>query len=207
MTTPCHARSTRLENVLPSLCSETHPEGCCGCGPLDPWSWGNLLRGSQARRCELDRRPPGTPPGSCGVRSLHRALDACAGTVLASGSGHLPDPVRRPPRAAALRPVLHEVGVGGRRYGGMGRSGPLGDLRHGVRLLCLADRRLPYRGQPGPRLPVPDLPHGGRFGHRLFRGDARACYEPTPRMPVACWRKRQAKATKCNPANVAGSLS
>ena len=36
---------------------------------------------------------------------------------------------------------------------------------------------------------------------------ARACYEPTPSMPVACWRKRQAKATKCNPAKVAGSLS
>src|SRR5215211_8637733 len=26
-------------------------------------------------------------------------------------------------------------------------------------------------------------------------------------MPAACWRKRQTKATKCNPANVAGSLS
>src|SRR5215203_2894555 len=35
----------------------------------------------------------------------------------------------------------------------------------------------------------------------------RGCYEPTPRMPVACWRKRQAKATKCSPAKVAGSLS
>jgi drug/metabolite transporter (DMT)-like permease len=69
--------------------------------------------------------------------------------------------------------VLHEVGVGGRRCRGMGRSGLLGDLRHGVCLLCLADWRLPHRGQPGPRLPVPDLPHGGRFGHRLFRGDAR----------------------------------
>jgi len=37
--------------------------------------------------------------------------------------------------------------------------------------------------------------------------ETRACYEPTPRMPVACWRKRQAKATKCSPARVAGSLS
>ena len=37
--------------------------------------------------------------------------------------------------------------------------------------------------------------------------DPRACYEPTPRIPVACWRKRQAKATKCSPAKVAGSLS
>jgi transposase len=35
----------------------------------------------------------------------------------------------------------------------------------------------------------------------------RACYEPALRMPAACWRKRQTKATKCNPAKVAGSLS
>jgi hypothetical protein len=42
------------------------------------------------------------------------------------------------------------------------------------------------------------------WGVRRF---TRACYEPTPRMPVACWRKRQAKATKCSPATVAGSLS
>jgi hypothetical protein len=35
----------------------------------------------------------------------------------------------------------------------------------------------------------------------------RACYEPVVRMPIACWRKRQAKTTKCNPAKVAGSLS
>jgi excisionase family DNA binding protein len=37
--------------------------------------------------------------------------------------------------------------------------------------------------------------------HRLdaafFRvGEARACYEPGLRMPAACWRKRQANATK-----------
>jgi hypothetical protein len=49
----------------------------------------------------------------------------------------------------------------------------------------------------------------GTNGDDVLRGTARprACYEPTPRMPVACWRKRQAKATKCNPAKVAGSLS
>jgi len=35
----------------------------------------------------------------------------------------------------------------------------------------------------------------------------RACYEPMLRMPAACRRKRQAKATKCSPAKVAGSLS
>jgi hypothetical protein len=37
--------------------------------------------------------------------------------------------------------------------------------------------------------------------------EPRACYEPALRMPAACWRKRQTKATKCNPAKVAGSLS
>jgi hypothetical protein len=36
---------------------------------------------------------------------------------------------------------------------------------------------------------------------------ARACYELVVRMAIACWRKRQAKTTKCNPAKVAGSLS
>jgi hypothetical protein len=35
----------------------------------------------------------------------------------------------------------------------------------------------------------------------------RACYELRPRMPAACWRKRQANATKCSPVKVAGSLS
>jgi len=35
----------------------------------------------------------------------------------------------------------------------------------------------------------------------------RACYEPGLRIPTACWRKRQANATKCNPATVSGSLS
>ena len=35
----------------------------------------------------------------------------------------------------------------------------------------------------------------------------RACYEPGLRMPAACCRKRQANATKCNPATVSGSLS
>jgi site-specific DNA recombinase len=35
----------------------------------------------------------------------------------------------------------------------------------------------------------------------------RACYGPAPRMLVACLRKRQAKATKCNPAKTVGSLS
>jgi hypothetical protein len=35
----------------------------------------------------------------------------------------------------------------------------------------------------------------------------RACYGPAPRIAVAWWRKRQAKATKCSPATVAGSLS
>ena len=34
-----------------------------------------------------------------------------------------------------------------------------------------------------------------------------ACYEPALRIPAACWRKRQANATKCNPATVSGSLS
>jgi hypothetical protein len=38
-------------------------------------------------------------------------------------------------------------------------------------------------------------------------GELRACYGPAPRMLVACWRKRQAKATKCNPAKTVGSLS
>jgi hypothetical protein len=36
---------------------------------------------------------------------------------------------------------------------------------------------------------------------------SRACYELVVRMAIACWRKRQAKTTKCNPAKVAGSLS
>ena len=36
---------------------------------------------------------------------------------------------------------------------------------------------------------------------------SRACYGPVPRTAVACWRKRQANATKCNPAKVVGSLS
>jgi eukaryotic-like serine/threonine-protein kinase len=38
-------------------------------------------------------------------------------------------------------------------------------------------------------------------------GPPRACYEPGMRIPTACWRKRQANATKCNPATVSGSLS
>src|SRR5215216_7294241 len=42
---------------------------------------------------------------------------------------------------------------------------------------------------------------GGIFEELGWTGFAtptllRACYEPTPRMPLACWRKRQAKATK-----------
>jgi predicted ester cyclase len=37
--------------------------------------------------------------------------------------------------------------------------------------------------------------------------DLRACYEPVRRIPAACCRKRQANATRCNPANVSGSLS
>jgi hypothetical protein len=41
----------------------------------------------------------------------------------------------------------------------------------------------------------------------LFGHTSRACYEPTPRIAVACWRKRQAKATKCSPARVVDSLS
>jgi len=43
-------------------------------------------------------------------------------------------------------------------------------------------------------------------GEHLYNA-TRACYEPALRMPAACWRKRQTKATKCNPAKVAGSLS
>ena len=35
----------------------------------------------------------------------------------------------------------------------------------------------------------------------------RGCYEPAIRMPAACCRKRQANATKCNPATVSGCLS
>jgi len=35
----------------------------------------------------------------------------------------------------------------------------------------------------------------------------RGCYELALRIPAACWRKRQANATKCSPARVSGSLS
>ena len=38
-------------------------------------------------------------------------------------------------------------------------------------------------------------------------GPTRACYEPVRSMPAACWRKRQANATKWSPATVSGSLS
>jgi hypothetical protein len=51
----------------------------------------------------------------------------------------------------------------------------------------------------------------GRKRHLLVDTEgfvlSRACYEPGLRMLAACWRKRQANATKCNPATVSGSLS
>jgi DNA-binding SARP family transcriptional activator len=54
-----------------------------------------------------------------------------------------------------------------------------------------------------------DVLVAGQIAERLDRalGLLRACYEPGLRMPAACWRKRQANATKCNPATVSGSLS
>src|SRR5215218_3670562 len=41
--------------------------------------------------------------------------------------------------------------------------------------------------------------HDARDYTTIYNCSTRACYEPTPRMAVACWRKRQAKATKCSP--------
>ncbi len=41
----------------------------------------------------------------------------------------------------------------------------------------------------------------------VWRFVSRACYGPALRILVAWRRKRQAKATKCNPAKTAGNLS
>src|SRR5829696_8023906 len=45
----------------------------------------------------------------------------------------------------------------------------------------------------------------GSFGSRVGGKSPRACYEPALSIPAACWRKRQANATKWSPATVSGS--
>lgn len=75
----------------------------------------------------------------------------------------------------------------------------------GLQALHSSDRSLLLRGRP--KLGAAVAFYEIRNDRVTYASVARACYEPTLRVPTACWRKRQANATKCSSAKVAGSLS
>ena len=70
-------------------------------------------------------------------------------------------------------PQLLNLGWGARERGGVGGGRVVGGVRHRFRLRWVAEGHKPHRGQPDANLPIPDYSRGGRFGHRVFRREAR----------------------------------
>src|SRR5215207_9496030 len=79
------------------------------------------------------------------------------------------------------------------------RTGLMRDRNHPKTVICAQVRALlavPIRFAACLRICLSIPGSGATLGAWVFGHASRACYEPAPSSPAACWRKRQANATK-----------